>query len=84
MTARPARTGVLPPATPISWEAEAPTSRLPVIVGVPAAAARGAVSARHTASLGRHAAGLVTGVLVVLVALVLMGALLQATGVLVR
>jgi hypothetical protein len=80
MTARPARTAFLPPATPISWEAEAPTGRLPVIEALPAQAGPPVSAPHRVALVTRHVAGLFAAVLAVLVLIVLLGAVLQATG----
>lgn len=83
------RTRTLPRATPISWEAEAPTVRLPVMRtapdDLPAATPYGTgpfVDAQRSGGLvaGRYAVGAVAGVLALLIALVLLGGLLELTG----
>jgi hypothetical protein len=75
MTARRARAGVLPAATPTGWEAEAPTARMPFVHAVPGTLADAAPRAA-----GRPVLEVAAAVLALLVALVLLSAVLQATG----
>ncbi|MCW2719931.1 hypothetical protein [Pseudonocardia sp.] len=89
------RTATLPPATPISWEAQAPTGRTPVLAdGLPAAApfgtgpfAAGPVTPAAAATLdgpgptlARSLVGAIAGVLAMLLLLAVVGGLLQLTG----
>lgn len=87
------RTRTLPRATPISWEAEAFTERFPAIAAqrassdpevLPAAAPYGtgpfATPTPEAGMAGRFAVSAIAAVLALLVAVVLLGGLLQLTG----
>lgn len=90
------RTRTLPRATPISWEAEAFTERMPTITvpaqrtgpgseALPVAAPYGtgpfAAPADAAAGMaGRFAVSAIAAVLALLVAIVLLGGLLELTG----
>lgn len=87
------RTRTLPRATPITWEAEAPTERLPVIPAqrsasedetLPAAAPYGtgpfATPDPSAGVAGRFAVSAIAAVLALLVAVALLGGLLELTG----
>ncbi|MBN9098259.1 MULTISPECIES: hypothetical protein [unclassified Pseudonocardia] len=86
------RTRTLPRATPISWEAEAPTERFPTIPAqrtasevLPAAAPYGsgpfaAPTAPAPGVAGRFAVSAIAAVLALIIAVALLGALLELTG----
>ena len=90
------RTRTLPSATPISWEAEAFTERMPAITvpaqrsgsgseALPAAAPYGTgpfatPPVAETGMAGRFAVSAIAAVLALLVAIILLGGLLELTG----